>query len=72
LKPVLALVGRPNVGKSTLFNRLTKSRDAIVADFVRRYSTGEDIEYSSDYTPIMDALGIWNDAIRWRMINEKV
>ncbi len=45
MKPVIALVGRPNVGKSTLFNQLTRSRDALVADFPgltrdRQYGVG--------------------------------
>jgi GTP-binding protein len=43
--PVIALVGRPNVGKSTLFNQLTRSRDALVANFPgltrdRKYGEG--------------------------------
>ncbi|MCC4275004.1 ribosome biogenesis GTPase Der [Marinomonas communis] len=44
--PVIALVGRPNVGKSTLFNQLTRSRDALVADYPgltrdRKYGDGK-------------------------------
>ncbi len=55
MRPVFALIGRPNVGKSTLFNRLTRSRDALVADFPgltrdRKYGTGS--MFDRDYLVI--------------------
>ncbi len=64
MKPVIALVGRPNVGKSTLFNRLTKTRDAIVADFAgltrdRHYGNGK--QGSHEYI-VIDTGGFEPDA----------
>jgi GTP-binding protein len=63
MNPVIALVGRPNVGKSTLFNRLTRSRDALVADFPgltrdRKYGEGKTEE--RDYI-VIDTGGISGD-----------
>jgi len=63
--PVIALVGRPNVGKSTLFNRLTKSRDALVADLPgvtrdRKYGEGKLGE--RDYI-VIDTGGISGDEV---------
>jgi len=60
MNPVIALVGRPNVGKSTLFNRLTRTRDALVADVAgltrdRKYGAGKVGE--SDYI-VVDTGGI--------------
>ena len=65
MKPVIALVGRPNVGKSTLFNRLTKTRDAIVADYAgltrdRHYGNGK---LGSHEYIVIDTGGFEPDAI---------
>ena len=65
MKPVIALVGRPNVGKSTLFNRLTKTRDAIVADYAgltrdRHYGNGKLVPH--EYI-VIDTGGFEPDAI---------
>jgi hypothetical protein len=41
--------------------------DAKVVEFVRSYALGEDLDYSSYYTSVMDALGMWNEGIKWQM-----
>lgn len=61
--PVVALVGRPNVGKSTLFNRLTRTRDALVADFPgltrdRKYGQAE---YENLQFIVVDTGGLSGD-----------
>lgn len=61
--PVIALVGRPNVGKSTLFNRLTKSRNALVADLpgvTRDRQYGEGVLGGHSYI-VIDTGGITGD-----------
>jgi len=62
--PVIALVGRPNVGKSTLFNYLTKSREALVADFPgltrdRQYGR---VKHGDRACLVVDTGGIADDA----------
>lgn len=61
--PVVALVGRPNVGKSTLFNRLTRTRDALVADFPgltrdRKYGQAN---YDGYQFIVIDTAGVHGD-----------
>ena len=74
--PVIALVGRPNVGKSTLFNRLTRTRDALVADYPgltrdRKYGEGE---YEGRRYMVIDTGGITgNEAgLDWEMASQSL
>jgi len=45
--------------------------EKYVADFVQRYSAGEDMDYTDDYASIVDALGMWYEATRWQMAQDK-
>lgn len=65
MKPVLALVGRPNVGKSTIFNRITHSRDALVADLAgltrdRKYGNAE---YEDRQFVVIDTGGLTGESM---------
>ena len=71
--PVIVLVGRPNVGKSTLFNRLTRSRDALVADQPgltrdRQYGVGR---LGSQPYLVVDTGGIGGDRQGVEMLMEQ-
>ncbi len=73
ITPIIALVGRPNVGKSTLFNRLTKKRDALVADVPgltrdRRYGRAsiDGVEVT-----LIDTGGLFGDEILAEALSEQ-
>ncbi len=71
--PVIALVGRPNVGKSTLFNYLTRSREALVADFPgltrdRQYGR---LKHGDRACIIVDTGGIADDANSIESLSKK-
>ena len=73
LLPVIALVGRPNVGKSTLFNYLTRTRDALVADFPgltrdRQYGYGK---VGPESYIVVDTGGLSGDPERLDVLMEK-
>ena len=71
--PTVALVGRPNVGKSTLFNKLTRSRDALVADVPgltrdRRYGR---VEFEDFEATLIDTGGIFGEHVLARELTQQ-
>jgi GTP-binding protein len=75
MKPIVAIVGRPNVGKSTFFNRVTRSKDALVDDFPgvtrdRHYrdATWDDIEFTLVDTGGFTEGDSFSDGIRFQVV----
>jgi hypothetical protein len=61
-----------NTAEQTAFveaysRNVARASDTTVADFVRRYAAGEDMDYAGDYTSIMDALMMWHSACKWQL-----
>ena len=52
-------------------NNVAHHPDSLVADFVARYEAGEDMDYSHAYTSIVDALGMWHDAVKFTKVNHE-
>lgn len=74
-KPVVAIVGRPNVGKSTLFNRLVGRRKAVVADVpgVTRDRIYNDVEWNGRVFTLVDTGGLFLDDSEFRQeVHEQV
>ena len=74
MKPIVAIVGRPNVGKSTFFNRITRSRDALVDDFpgVTRDRHYRDASWNDIEFTLVDTGGFtdgdqFSDGIRYQV-----
>ena len=63
MKPIVAIIGRPNVGKSTFFNRITRSRDAIVSNFpgVTRDRNYGDATWNNVVFTLVDTGGFLSD-----------
>ena len=77
MKPIVAIVGRPNVGKSSLFNRITRSRNALVDDFpgVTRDRNYGDVQWDETFFTVVDTGGFTeaaDDEPLWEVDEDEV